>query len=389
MTTATPTSHSRRGFALPAAIFALVIVGVMVTGGFYIAQQEIRIGVANHNTTTAFYLAESGALDVAEEWDMSVYGQLAEWESTTVVDTVPQGTRSVDVLRTSPWTFFLESTGTVTEGGPMLSGATRRVGMAIRVRTALIEPPAALTTQGELTVGGSSQIFGEDEIPAGWGGVCDPADLADKPGILIDDVSQIRTAGSKYEVSGNPALEEDPGITIESLLDFGGVTWDDLTALASPPYRFGSETLNGIGPVFDADGRCVTTAQNWGGPDSPGTSCFNTFPIIYSTGDLKITGGAGQGILLVEGDLSVQGGFEFYGPVIVRGTLTTQGTGGHFNGGVIAANVNLDTSTVLGNAVVTYSSCAVSRAILNNSALSRAVRLTERSWVDLSNLAAN
>src|SRR5207245_6912787 len=37
-------------------------------------------------------------------------------------------------------------------------------------------------------------------------------------------------------------------------------------------------------------------------------------------------------------DISVQGGFEWFGPVIALGHVTTQGTGGHFNGGVMAAD---------------------------------------------------
>ena len=42
------------GFALPAAIGAIVIVGVLVTAGFYMAQQEMRISVANENATLAY-----------------------------------------------------------------------------------------------------------------------------------------------------------------------------------------------------------------------------------------------------------------------------------------------------------------------------------------------
>ena len=57
----------------------------------------------------------------------------------------------------------------------------------------------------------------------------------------------------------------------------------------------------------------------------------------------------------MEGDLSVQGGAEFYGPVIVKGSLKTAGTGGHFNGGVLAANVDLEQSSFLGNGVVNFS----------------------------------
>ena len=34
------------GFALPTAVGALVIMGILVTAGLYMAQQEVRIGVA-------------------------------------------------------------------------------------------------------------------------------------------------------------------------------------------------------------------------------------------------------------------------------------------------------------------------------------------------------
>ena len=119
------------------------------------------------------------------------------------------------------------------------------------------------------------------------------------------------------------------------------------------------------------------TSENWGSPLTTGGPCGNYFPIIWASGDLNINQVQGQGILLVDGDLSVQGGFEFYGPVIVKKTLKTTGSGGHFNGGVIAANINLDQNTVLGNAVINYSKCALLKA-LNASATASVLK--ERGW---------
>ena len=108
--------------------------------------------------------------------------------------------------------------------------------------------------------------------------------------------------------------------------------------------------------------------------------CQNYFPIIYAKGDMHITGGEGQGILLVEGDLSVQGGAEFFGPVIVKGSLKTAGTGGHFHGGVMAANVDLEQSSLLGDAEISFSSCALKKA-LNGAATP--MFLAHRSWTEL------
>ena len=40
--------------------------------------------------------------------------------------------------------------------------------------------------------------------------------------------------------------------------------------------------------------------DNWGDPATPTGVCFGYFPIIYAPGNLRISGGYGQGILLVE-----------------------------------------------------------------------------------------
>ena len=74
----------------------------------------------------------------------------------------------------------------------------------------------------------------------------------------------------------------------------------------------------------------------------------------------------------------------FYGPVYVTGTLSTSGNksqGAKFYGGVIAGNVQLDDLTKLaGGALVTYSSCAIKRALQNSA---EPKPLAERSWVQL------
>ena len=126
-------------------------------------------------------------------------------------------------------------------------------------------------------------------------------------------------------------------------------------------------------------------------PLLPTHACFNFFPIIWLNNpndEWNFSGGEGQGILLVEGDLRVTGDFQFYGPIYIKGHIETAGGGGvqHFHGGMIAANADLDQNSVLGTADIVYSSCAIERAVLNNAALSRAVPLGQRSWVDLSSV---
>lgn len=380
------------GFALPAAVLALLVVGVLVTGGFFAAQQEQRISIAGQNAQEALYLAERGIGDALENWDASTYGALTKFSSTPAVyaDTLAEGHYRVEITKVSDWTYYLESEGTVTRGN---SSGARQVGLIAKLRTASIDPPAALTTVGSLRLGGASEVYGQDSIPSAWktGGICDTSTMENKPGVMIDDTDNISTSGSRYVVSGTPPADEDPTITSDNLLQFGEVSWQDLVALADIRIPNNTTVTGTAADSVLSGGKWVcrtSNNRNWGAPLKPGSVCGNHFPIIYGEGILKInSNGYGQGILLVEDDLNLQGGFTFYGPVIVKGTLSTAGTGGHFNGGVIAANVDLETTTVLGNALVQYSSCAVTRAILNSASLTRVEALAARSWVDLSNLS--
>ena len=387
MTIETRTSGSRAGFALPVAVFAMV---VLATGGFYMARQETRIGVASQNAQSAFYLAEHGIYSTLANWDPQTFGTVAAWSSTTVTGTNTDGTYSVDVMPMTQRLFFLRSTGTVTSGGALWSGATRDVGMITRVVSPNMQPPAALATQGNIRIGGSTQIDGTDTNPPGWTGLCSNT-LEDEPGVLIDDSTNVDYRGGQYSVHGNPAVAEDATITTESLLDFGDLQWAELVTLAEKRFDYNYTITNTAADsvLSGTSYRCRTsTLLNWGDPLNPGAVCGNFFPIIYAAQSLRInSASAGQGILLIEGDLEVAGGFTFYGPVFVRGELRTAGTGGHFNGGVVAANVDLDASSVLGDAVVTFSSCAVERAILNNTALTKARPLARRSWVDVSSIS--
>ena len=118
-------ARDNRGFSLPAAIGALVIVGVLVTAGFYMARQELRIGVASKNSTMAVNIAQSAANDVLVN-ETKALSALAIWGDTTLVDTVDHGVVSVEVTKLSTRLYYLDATATVTDGGALWAGASRR-----------------------------------------------------------------------------------------------------------------------------------------------------------------------------------------------------------------------------------------------------------------------
>lgn len=376
----------RDGFALPTALGALVLVAIMVVGGFASVRQEYRIGIGSSMTNRAFYAAEEGVTRVLAQWTTQVYNELDPFESITRTGNLDGASYSVEVKRLTPRTYFLDATGTVTEGG-LLAGATRRLGVMVKVRTAEISPPAALTTQGNVSVRGTAEVHGEDVNPGTWGAVCAPPNPANNaPGIMTDAGGVVTTQGAS-EVTGSPAVVNNPSISGSTFEVFGDMTWNDLVSLATKRYPGGN--MNNTFPQYTPGGECDTGhTRNWGDPIDPAGPCGNYFPIVYVDGTARFqSGGVGQGILLVNGDLDLRGGFIWHGIVIVQGELGTQGNGNRIFGGVWAKNADLETEVLTGGSVVQYSTCASTRAILNNDALTRARPLMERGWVDLSSSA--
>jgi hypothetical protein len=104
-------------------------------------------------------------------------------------------------------------------------------------------------------------------------------------------------------------------------------------------------------------------------------------PIIHFTGDTKLTTGTGQGIMLVDGDLTEAGNFTFTGIIIARGTVRASGNGNTVTGMIMAAAVDLgDAVTLSGSTKLQYSSCAIQQVLSTTSPL---VASKGRSWVNL------
>jgi hypothetical protein len=328
-----------------------------------------------------------GANEVMANWNGYQLGNIPLWGDTTITDTIDVGVWTVNITNLNNRVYVLDAGGEVTEGGAMWAGANRHVGLISRMIFANISPPAALTTRGKTTVKGGAEVHGEDSDPGSWGGFCS-GNNQDKPGILTNDTSQLGTQG-QGQITGTPTYDQDSTIVDSTFTTFGNMTWTQLVDLAKAEGKnitsLGTN-INNTAPALTGSGRCDTSVlTNWG-DTVPSNPCGNYFPLIYHGGpSLTIqSGGYGQGILLLDGDLDLRGNFGFYGIVIVQGNFETQGSGNRVLGGVMASNADFDAQSLVGGSVVTNSTCAVERAILNNSSLSRARPLENRSWVDLT-----
>jgi hypothetical protein len=235
---------------------------------------------------------------------------------------------------------------------------------------------ASLTTQGSVNVSGNAVVNGVDQNPTGWAS----CDVAGPPqaGVRTDGGSV--TTEQNGLVAGVPPVVNDPSLSDSSFTTFGGASYAQMAARANVTLSGGTITT---APVV-TNGVCdQNVLTNWGDGDNPTAPCGNYFPIIHITGSATLNGVQGQGILLVDGNLNVQGSYNFYGIVIIQGDLKTAGGGtseAHFWGGVMAKNADLSVESLSGKATMNFSSCSILAAMQAQSPIAL---MRSRGWTQL------
>ena len=367
---------------MAATVLAMLVVGAIVTGGFYAASQEGQVSRATTAGDDALFIAETGMNSAMAQTTpvtamaIPINGFLNGTATNVTVGTQTIGTYVTRVNRVADRLFVITSRAVVTRGG-RYSGAAHQLASLVRIRTADLDTHAAVMVYGNLSVAGNAEVDGNDYYPSNWTGVGCAVNTGTSA-VLTNPTTTV-TAGGSSVING-PITRDT--LTAADFTVFGDITWNDLVGMREKTV---SGTIN-PGPVFSGSVCTTANVMNWGSA-SPTNPCYNYFPIIYAPGDLNISSsGEGQGILLVEGDLDVTGGFNFYGVAIVRGSIRIPGTGGHINGTTLTFGDGQisTTSSTSGNSLLQYSSCAIQRAVLNNTNLTRLAPITGRSWMDIS-----
>jgi cytoskeletal protein CcmA (bactofilin family) len=374
------TFGSERGVALLAALGAIVLIGVIIAGVLFTVTQDYRISDNSLRQARATSTAELGLNRIIVDWNLADNPRLKTGDTLKRAFTASGGGIStVTVTRLPGLYFWAVSEGT---SGTTRSSflARRRYGLLLRLDIPQMNVMGAVTTQGTTTISGNVSVNGNDGAPASWAS-CSPG--ANVAGAAISPTTTATVNGS-VTLNGNPPVLTTPAASdSNTYFNFGGQNYWSMAAAADLQYP-GGTILNGVTPV-SAGSVCVASLipANWGEPNHvlPASPCESYFPVIHVSGDLKVTTGRGQGILLVDGDFTVAGNFLFTGVVIVRGALKMSGTGNKIVGAVLAATVAVDDNVSLsGNTSIQYSSCALISA-LSASAYPKAAR--QRGWVDV------
>ena len=351
---------NQRGIALAVALFALVITGALIAGSFFIGVQEQRMAENMKLSERAFAAAEGAAHDEFRMWRADSHNARKAYPQEPMPISRGRAAGTVHKLNSNLYAVDLTAIDSLrTARG---RGARRRLLVLGRIRPLQLQTQASLTTRGGVRLQGNAQVDGADHTPNTSWTSCDPPDTT-KAGIRTPDATNVTTGGNAV-VRGDPRIQGDPSVTESTFTVFGDVKYADLAARAT--IRFPGDWNLTTEPVVRGGVCDKTDRTNWGDGLNRSAPCGNYFPIVHVAGNLTLNNVQGQGILLVDGDLNVQGSYEWFGVVIVKGSLKTAGGGAsdaHFWGMVMAANVDLELQNLSGNATLNYSKCAVIQAL--------------------------
>jgi hypothetical protein len=393
----TPDLRNERGIALVLAVFAMVVIGALVAGTVLVGRIEFQSSQAALHAVAAQEAAEAGLVDRIDNWDVMVYNEMGFGPTNAIfggtVQLGPAGSNVeyVDrVTRFNQTMFLVESTGRrLGAGGTVL--AERTVAGFMRLARPTVSVNAAVTVTDPIQFNGNAfTVTGENDNPGGWGD-CDPT-RADN----LDDLVGVRSStgtgvgsGDLDNVTGYPVpyVDNDPTITSETFQDYLDYTYATLAAQdgvkllpASTPYYFLPTVQLTDATKCDRD-LLVNMGEPHRPPDVAVPPCYGYFPIAHGTANrTKMAANArGQGTLLVDGDLEIQGGFEWNGIILVRGSVIIAGMGNKIYGALLSESVT-ENNAIGGDITITYSACAIAKAVQGSSL---PVPLRTRSWVSV------
>jgi len=309
-----------RGAALAVVLWGLVVGGALLTLVTILAVQEQRAAVALRREERGLVGAERIGAELAAGMTAGeLRSELPRTFDSLSLDA--GGDWSALVRRLTPLVVLLEVAPRQPVGPASREAAGVRLGWLLGPRPDSVSPVAAVS----VGVSGSAQIVGS------------PPELLQATGqvALFDRLSERAT-----------------------LILPGG------TYTASPAT---------VGTSCD-----IRRSTNWGDPVWAAAPCGGYLPLIRVDGDLTLSGGIGQGILLVNGDLRVTAPFAFHGIVIVKGAVDI--TAPTDVRGIFAAAELRSGAGSVTQLKVHYSKCVISKDLDSAAPLST---LSSRAWIPL------
>ncbi|MGH7500990.1 MAG: pilus assembly PilX N-terminal domain-containing protein [Longimicrobiales bacterium] len=346
----------RDGFAIPLALMLVVFLTVGVTTAFTRITAEARVDDARQARADAFSYAQRGLEEFAADRVNLGFTSLPPAAAESARIAMPEGHADVILSLVQPKTatrqalYLLRSRGVKRTGNlSWMPPAEHTVTQFAFFREGEIQILSAWTSlSGLIKNGGNGTITGNDgcavEPPVG--------------GVAVPDNNYAQSGGGGAVVpTGNPPiidLGSPPGA-----YDAVKIDWDGIV------------NYNAIWPDI------VYPTDPW-----PSSFASNYWPVIRVDGNLDLPAD-GQGLLIVTGDMVINGSLQWNGVLLVGGILYANGNN-NVQGAVISGlNVKFGwtvTESDVGNGVKTYqyNSCSIANAMAQFATLI----LLGGSWSD-------
>lgn len=305
------------GFALPVVLMVLLAATAFAHLIHYLARQDLAVAGAERDLLIARLAAEGGVHVVAATQGALLTAMPVGDSAVASGGQGDRGAYRVAAHRLNSEIYLL-----VAEGNA--GGATRstvgRLTWALDPGARLAALPAAVSHRADVLVSDSA-VIGNDRVtdpPLSWGA----ADCA----LHLPLAHSLFPAGW---VAGSapwtpPVLALEPArmsrLAIDAnppSLNLGILSLEDLASLADVTVGFSGGTS-----LVDMQAGCpATAAGRWGTPLNPGGSCGGHLPVVVVRGSLEVTGGQGQGVLVVVGDVHLSADATFAGVVLAEGMV--------------------------------------------------------------------
>jgi hypothetical protein len=364
---------NRPGGALLIALSGLLLLELIVAGTLAVGASERLLAHTRVRHVRTRLAAESAVRAAIDEWQAQGFDSLHTGQRVSFAPApLPDSVRQVaEVERIADDLFLIRGRGIERNGrGDIIAEARAAAVITMIARASLWRDFAAAVT----AAAGAS--FPDTAVLDGLQGTAQcPAVAPDMLSALgTTFVPALRTL-SANPVQGTASLTGLPPVLLDSSLRVAPA----VAGIAITDFQWLADRVTGgaVTPAPVSNGvSCDTTAAgNWGDPITPGSPCADWLPLIYSAGDLDYRSGAGQGVLVVNGDLRLGAGAVFHGAVIATGAIRVD------HASIAGALRAADTTRVQLSGAVRYDACALDRAFRLSPGLQRPFRSLPRWWI--------
>jgi hypothetical protein len=338
-------TRPRRGIALLLVVIASTIMLGVALAMMPVASTSTSVARARRQLQVADAAAITAVGYMLDEWPVA-WRTLAISGTDTRNYVISGVTVAATLTRETATSYRIDLTAAGTNVTTVRTVRLTRP----QVSMAYTEPIVSL---GSVTAVAGGTVVGSDDV------TCPAPLLPDQPAFLL--TSDAVTADSAFTYTGSAAgmTVTDATMTATGLGTLGDWTLAGLAALPNLSYTTGTALSSAqLTQGMISGGSCGIA---WGSPTSSTGGCESYYPMIYSAGTLMVSGGNGQGVLLSDGTVTINGGHQFWGLVVVRtGSLTITGAGTKVTGRILMLDP-AGTVTIGPGATVQLSSCAVAR----------------------------